>query len=193
MSYAFRLPDAAFGLLLGVCSVGLTSASIAVPKTPTRVVEEFCRLDADGRQLTPDGWRTISSLFVEPGTPHHGKVTIVKDCAVSDARIADGDKADVYAEYLALAILNPETAALEQGSLPPGGVSVRNDFHLILTDANSPHAAWRITGPVPEPHMTVDAAIRYVTALRDKTTDPRIRKNAERALVGLKKQQHSPH
>ncbi len=89
-----------------------------------------------------------------------------------------------------------ETASIEPGRLPPGGIKVRNDFTLILTNVPSPRAAGdgvagasgaspvsKIDGPVPPPHITVGAAIRYVTELRDKTTADRIRKNAGRALV----------
>ena len=105
------------------------------------------------------------------------------------------------AEYIDLLEIDSETASIEPGRLLPGGIKVRNDFTLILTNVPSPRAlgdnvageagaspVWKIDRPVPPPHITVGTAIRYVTELRDKTTDDRIRKNAVRALASLKLQ-----
>jgi hypothetical protein len=47
-------------------------------------------------------------------------------------------------------------------------------------------AAWKIEGPLPEPLVTVDKAIRYLTELRDKSPDPVIKKNADHTLAKLK-------
>jgi hypothetical protein len=46
---------------------------------------------------------------------------------------------------------------------------------------------WRIEGPVPEPHLTVDTAIRYVAELRASVKDPAIRRNADNTLAALKR------
>ena len=45
---------------------------------------------------------------------------------------------------------------------------------------------WRIEGVQPaEMRVTVDAAIRYVTRMRDKTTAAVIKKNADQTLAKL--------
>ncbi len=116
-------------------------------------------------------------------------------------KIADDNTAGVAAEYIALFEMDSESANIEPGRLPPGGIKVRNDFTLILTNGPPPRAlgdnvageagaspVWKIDRPVPPPHITVGTAIRYVTELGDKTTDDRIRKNAVRALASLKLQ-----
>ena len=129
---------------------------------------------------------------------------MVRDFAVSPASIADDNTDAVTAEYIDLLEMDSVTASIEPGRLPPGGIKVRNDFTLILTNGPPPRAAgdgvagdagasgaspvWKIDGPVPPPHITVDAAIWHVTELRDKTTADRIRKNAVRALASLKLQ-----
>ena len=125
----------------------------------------------------------------------------MRDFAVSLASIADDNTAGVTAEYIDLLEMDSETASIEPDRLPPGGIKVRNDFTLILTNGPPPRASgdgvagdagaspvWKIERPVPPPRVTVDAAIRHVTELRDKTTDDRIRKNAVRALASLKLQ-----
>jgi hypothetical protein len=178
--------------LLDLASHDRAEQTAAAQKTAYSVFKEFCKLDNDGGQLTPDGWRKIASLFVhpQPGPPRGGIVTIVDGCALSNAEITDDGKAGIMREVIALCVLHPDTGLLEQGDLPPGGIKQREDFSLVQTDAHTPHASpsWKIEGRVPEPSMTVEAAIRYVTELRDKTTNPGIRKNSERALAGLRRQ-----
>ena len=172
-----------------------------VSKTPQAVVEGFCTLDADGGRMTPAGTRALSPLCVQPVSLYRGTITVVRDFGVSLASIADDNTAGVAAEYIALFEMDSESANIEPGRLPPGGIKVRNDFTLILTNGPPPRAlgdnvageagaspVWKIDRPVPPPHITVGTAIRYVTELRDKTTDDRIRKNAVRALASLKLQ-----
>ncbi len=47
--------------------------------------------------------------------------------------------------------------------------------------------AWQIDGPPPLPWTTVNTAIRYVLEVRNKTSDPTIRKNADETLTKLMK------
>lgn len=89
-----------------------------------------------------------------------------------------------------------------RADLPPGPVKVRINYDLVLTDeywqpglgggtatrVKAP-AAWRIEGPEPEPHITVDTAIRYLMQIRTRAPDERTRKNADRAIASLKLQQ----
>ena len=46
---------------------------------------------------------------------------------------------------------------------------------------------WRIEGPVPEPRLGVEAAIRYVTEVRANTKDAAMRKNADQTLASLRR------
>jgi hypothetical protein len=182
---------------------GVTEQPAAnVQKTAQGVVEEFCHLDAEGKQLASDGWREVSAFFVQPGSLRREKVTIVRDFGLSNASISDETKADVMVEYLYVGELNSGTAVFEQAL--PANMKIRVDFDLILTvkrtrsgqveaaegtteEASEP-VTWKILGPVPEPHITLDAAIRYATEMRDKTSSAVIKKNAERTLAALKGQ-----
>jgi hypothetical protein len=79
-------------------------------------------------------------------------------------------------------------------SLP--AVKVRTDFSVVGRSTGGPggrqseeHSEWRIEGPMPEPHLTVDAAIRYTTELRKNAANDTIRQNADRTLATLKRLQ----
>ena len=40
------------------------------------VFARFCKLDAQGGQLTPDGWRKIAALFLNPGPPRLDRIIV---------------------------------------------------------------------------------------------------------------------
>src|SRR5438105_9889294 len=44
---------------------------------------------------------------------------------------------------------------------------------------------WKIEVPPLESHLTVNSAIHYATEIRDKASDPVIKKNADETLVKL--------
>lgn len=168
--------------------------------TPTEVVERFCRMDVDGKQLTPDGWREVSALFVQSGTPRKEKIVVVKNYAVSNASISQENSASVVVEYLYLGALDSRTALLEQG--PLSNSKLRANYTLILVNKNSgvkdsgvsPDDAnrklesrleWKIEGTPPEPHVTLDTAIELVKRLRDDASNDIVKANAEKTIAVL--------
>jgi hypothetical protein len=98
----------------------------------------------------------------------------------------EGEKIGVGREHLLFGQIKlPEVRFSAVDNLPPG-IKVRGHFtYEVKVTGASGSTEWRIEGPVPEPVVTVDAAIRYVTVLRGNTADPIIRKNVDRTLAAL--------
>jgi len=156
-------------------------------------LEQFCEFDSQGKQLTPEGWREVAALFVTPTAPRLDEIIVVRDFVVSHP-VQKGKNVEFYVEYITLGQITPSLGLFSH--LP--AVKVRSGFELILTDEPSQPTSiqagppqpvptkWRIKGNPPEPHLTVETAIRYIAELRDKTVDPVIKKNATRALIRLK-------
>lgn len=168
------------GLLL--LAGGLAPAQAPSPRD---VLEHFCELDAAGEQITPGGWEKIAALFVKPGTPRQSEVTVVRDFVVSRPLIEKG-RAEFYVEYIELGRI--DVATIRFSNPLPNGIKVRAGFYVVQQSKPGSGGApvWRIEGPVPEPHLTVETAIRYVTELRDRTKDPRLKRNANRTLTSLR-------
>jgi hypothetical protein len=155
------------------------------------VLKRFCDLDARGEQLTPDGWQKVAALFVAPASPRRDKVLVVKDFVVSLPAVEKG-RDDFYVEYIQLGLIEPSRARFS--FLPP--MKVREGFSVVrqstprsgrgTTEAEEP-GEWRIKGPVPEPHLTVDAATRYASELRANARDAVTRKNADHMIAALKR------
>ena len=74
------------------------------------------------------------------------------------------------------------------GGMPPGA-QVRAGFDLVKMPrpgTNGP-LEWLIEGPVPEPHVSINTAIRFLTELRARAKDEAIRKNADNTIAALKR------
>jgi hypothetical protein len=163
------------------------------PQTsPRDVLERFCELDAQGKQMSADGWQEITPLFSAPVAPLRSKIIVAKDFVVSKAALK-GNRAEFYVEYI---ILGQIDSSLSFSHLPP--VKVRAGFDLVLMDKSTERgptvprtqaiepARWRIEGTPPEPHLTVEAAIHCVTELRSKALNDAARRNANKTIAILK-------
>lgn len=153
------------------------------------VLVRFCDLDTQGEQLSPEGWEKAAALFATPSAPRRDKITVVRDFVVSNPAFDNG-KAQFYVEYVELGRIDTSTARLS--TLPP--VKVRVMFELVKpsgarSSKGSSHveepAGWRITGSVPVPRLTIVAAIRYATKLREDAKDADVRKNAGETIAAL--------
>jgi hypothetical protein len=163
---------------------------VAVARTPTAVVQDYCAKVGAGLQLTDAGWRTIAALFAHPSERRKGPIAVVDGCFVGDASIGPDDKADVLAESIHLLQFDPDSARVVDNSMPPGGgAPIRWSIKLSL-DRSAAGVAWKIDDQVPPPGVTVATAIRYITDLRARTTDPHIRENATRTLALLQRSHH---
>ena len=181
--------------LVGLTLLSSSAGTSALSKdSPREVLEKFCELDAQGKQLTPDGRNEIVPLFMAGGASRPDKIIVVRDFIVSHANLKK-NRAEFYVEYIQLGQIDPATAKFFH--LPP--VKVRAGFDLVLTNdrfgvepdndatQTAGPAQWRIEGSPPEPHLTVDSAFRYAKDLRDQATDDSIRKNAELAIAALRR------
>jgi len=181
-------------IIRALAGIGLLTAAgapvLSQAQSARDVLERFCELDAHGEQLAPDGWQNVVALFATPGAPRRDEITIVRDFVVSRPRLEKG-KAEFYVEYIQLGSI--ELSQLRFFPLP--SVKVRAGFYVIRQSGPRSGGAlgrveepveWRIEGSVPEPHVTVDTAIRYTTELRANTRDATTRKNADKTLAALK-------
>ena len=149
------------------------------------VFRRFCKLDSQGGQLTSNGWREIAELFVNPGTPRRARI-IVSDGGGPLRSVPEGGKIGVGREWIQYGQIDlPQVRFSAVDGLPPG-IKVRDSMYVAKISGADGIGQWRIEGPVPEPVVTVDTAIAYVTGVRMSTKDPITRRNAERTLATLK-------
>jgi hypothetical protein len=180
----------AFSTLVVVVLLGCPAFSQGSPRA---VLERFSELDARGGQFSPDGQREIAKLFASMTEVKRKKIIVVRDFVVSHPALKK-DQAEFYVEYIQLGRINTLHATFSSSPT----LKVRADFELALTSQHSESESnrgvtqeqrpsrWQIQGSPPEPHLTVDAAIHYLTELRDKSAIEVIKKNAEKSISALR-------
>ena len=168
----------ASAILLTAASSSLSSQP---PSSARDALVRFCDLDARGEQLSSAGWKNVAALFVSPGAPRRDRIIVVRDFVVS-APALEKDKTQFYAEYVELGQIDVSTTHFS----PAPAMKVRASFDVVTT-SNRPEqpAAWRIAGRVPEPHLSVDAAIRYATELRANASGVASQRNIDKLIADL--------
>jgi hypothetical protein len=178
--------------------VATTSLALSQEPSAREVLVRFCDLDARGAQVTPDGWQKVAGLFATPATPQRDRIMVVRDFVVSQGsekgRSPLGERmVGFHVVYTLLGLIDSSEARFDP--IPPT-MHVEPSLFVVRQLArrsggvSSPvgeSAEWRIGGAVPEPHLCVDAAVRYTTDLRAGTTNDTIRRNADRTLAALRR------
>jgi hypothetical protein len=155
------------------------------------IVMRFCQLDAQGEQLTPNGWHKMETLFATPVVPRPDKIMVIKDFVVSHG-FPEKDKVGFVVDYTPVGSIDLSEGIFSP--LPPT-LQVRVDLFVNQVRPESrgtsgqaaEHAEWRIQGPPPEPHLRVHATIQYLSRERANAKDAHFRKNADQTLATLKR------
>ena len=198
----------AAGLLLMFAAVFLPSMGVRTgqapasrAQSPSSVVTAFIKMDLEGLRLEPEGWHRFSSFFVRSGPPRAAaNIAVVSDrFELRENRISD-TRAQVDLVFLHwYGDLEPSLRFRRAQDLAPGGVLIKDGismrFELALVDHYSEFAtntqapnevktepSWRIEPFQAGVSLDLHAAIRYVTEMEKKASDPVIKKNADAAL-----------
>jgi len=189
-------------LLVFTVPTGRTGAAAQNSKEqlkPTeRLVRRYEKLIAAGDLLTPAGWKRASQLFEKSSAyPLSGEIYVVSTGGAVGEDWVKGDRAQVETKwddnYGTI-----DSALRYKPPSPSGRIAMAQMFSLVLTHAQpdgsgnstpltEPAAEWKFEGDLHIRSATVYAAIRYVQRMRDRSTDPAIRKNAARTIAALKR------
>ena len=205
-----RLPEI-MGVLAVVLSVSPTLT--AQSASPREVVEAYRKMDRQGERLTSSGWYSASKFFVKPiGPPKHHVMGVMFGEEIYDVRIK-GSLAEVSLRRSALGQIDSKARftsvvapyllgpPLEKGMPEIHGLTaVDPTYQLVFTDTywefapnregprevkGSPQ--WRLEYFEPQPWVTVDVAIRYLTKLRDESMNEVIKNNADKSIEILRR------
>lgn len=166
-------------------------------KATELVVKRYERLIAHGSLLTLEGWKRASGVFdkLDP-YPEHGEISIISTGGSIGEDWVKGNRAQVETKWddyygtidsFLRFHLGPHcpTGMLESFSLvcvsPRGG-----EEKGAATDASC-GGEWKIEGPLQARSATIEAATKYVAEMRDRSSDPAIRKNANSTITALRR------
>jgi hypothetical protein len=186
-------------VLLAVLCISLNAQVSNAQKSPKEVVEALWKLDTEGLRLTDDGWRKASpQIFVQAVAPPQPRIIYVIDGYEVDREMIHGDTASVEVSVLDYwsidSRLNLHLASTTMKSWLA--------YKLVFTDTHSEIGPdgmskevkgpqeWRIPGTGSTIWLSSQTAINYVKQLRDKTTNPQIKVNAQKTIATLERRQH---
>ncbi|MBZ5719772.1 MAG: hypothetical protein LAO03_05270 [Acidobacteriia bacterium] len=172
-------------------------------KSRTEVVDEVWRMATQGELLTPEGWRQACGFYTNP-TPFSGNKMILvmsNDWGPSYEDTLKGDSTDVEMGYVDMGKIDfalhytppPKTEFVKTGFLyhlvtvPAYLMMYGPDGKTLVEKKPVGYRVWQIQGSPGLPWTTVNTAIRYVLEMRNKTTDPAIKNNADQTIAKLLK------
>lgn len=199
-------------IFITVAILGLSATIVAAQATsgpqesPKEVVEHFWKVQSEGAWLGPEQWDKLRDFLTETGPWYPpGAVSVLSSYSVGETRkdvgsygISYSVEVDQYRWGSIDRYLNFTRAHGPGRESPIAGqpIELRTSETLYLSDHFVEHSEsgdkvetgapqLRIV-PGPLTNVDVDAAIRWVAAMRDKSDDPAIRYNAERTLATLR-------
>ncbi len=194
-------------LCLGIF-VACAHAPAQAQKSPKEVVEQFYKMETQGRWLGPERWDELQDLLtdISPWFPN-AAVSVLKSYEVHDARkdIGAGGMVDYQVEVDLFewgsidSYLNFTRARGSSGKSTAVGEPVEQRTYetLVLRDRFVQRSlsgkeeekrgmlGWRMA-LFASPKIDVNTAIRWVAEMRDKSNDPAIKYNADKTLAILK-------
>ena len=187
------------GILVFVAAAFCNAQSSSRPtKSPKTVVEEFWKMDTEGGRLTDGGWRAADLFFARPIEPPKERIicVIYGDFAVRDPTVKDDTAEVIVGTAGTLWKIDPQMRLgtcsdqekdfwLNKLVLTHKHWEFGPDHRTLKEVGNAPE--WRLEKESNYVYLTVGTAIRYLSQVRDSTTHPATKKNAEQALSVLRR------
>lgn len=147
------------------------------------VVVEFRKLIREGALLNPSGWQQAARLFegADP-FPADGSIHVMSAAGIVGETQSDDSSAEVQSKWDdSYGTVDSRMRYILPKERTCGSISI---YHLAKV-----RGTWKIKGRLTTRLAAIGPAIVYVTAVRDKTKNSVVRKNAIKTLVILKQQQ----
>lgn len=155
------------------------------PKATEKVVQQYEKFVAEGALLTPEGWAKASKLFDKPGPyPRDAVIFLMSTGGAIGETWVKGDHAEAQTKWTDALGTIDRTLRYK----PPECTDcTMSTFIYHLVRRSNAGGEWRMDYSLDSRMATPDKALAYVIRMRDQSTDPAIRKNAEKTIAILKR------
>jgi hypothetical protein len=194
-------------LLIALGTTVLRARSTTEPgRSPEAVVEAFWRMEINGGRLTQEGWYNAAKFFsAQPTQPPADKnISVVSDDFKVGNLKTGKSSAEVYVACKEFGQIDTNLRFVQRIEPVSPGIAVVAGkwfkYDLILTTKHwevrpdgvaleqaTVSPAWRIQNFQTPVYLNTNAALTYVTAMRDKSFNSNIKKNANATLAALRK------
>lgn len=183
-----------FVLLLSASTI---TAQVLEHKKPTEaLIKRYEKLVAEGALLTPEGWHRASKFFDRTRPyPANSKIQLISLPGIIGEDSLNGDRAQVgtkWGDYCGTIDSNLRYVP----ALPDQDCTMDLDsFSLVLVHrglakregASRDAGEWKIEEAPSIRTASIAAATKYVEEARNRSNDPKTRKNAGKTIAVLKR------
>jgi hypothetical protein len=183
-------------LILSLCVV-TGRAQILQNKKPTElVVKRYEKLVAEGALLTPEGWRRVSTFFEQTRDyPANSKIQLISLPGIIGEDSLNGDRAQVGTKWGDYCGTIDSNLRYVPDPLDHGCIMTEESFSLVLVHqglakrkgVSGDPGEWKIEEAPSIRTAGIEAAIKYVEEARNRSNDPKIRRNADRTIAALRR------
>lgn len=169
--------------------------------SPDEVLDRYFKMINDGALLTPEGWKRAATLFVHRSpAPRDETILVTTEYPLGNGPMSiNGNRAEAWEKWV------DDLGSIDSKLRykPPARSDaefVLRIYKLVLTDKHwetgedgtslkevTGSQKWRIEGSLTVRSASKEAAIRYVTEMRDSALDPVVRTNADKTIGILKR------
>jgi len=166
------------------------------PNHPARaLLQQYCKEDYAGKQLSSEGFEIMSYMFSKPlsSSPTYAYV-IREDWGIVTEQHPQGNTVNAYMEYINLGKLNLKNLHYSASPL----IKTREAFTILkgnrisgATGGVEPgglRPEWLIQGSIPEPRISIDVAIDYLMRGRSLAKSTEGQRRIDKAINLLKRQ-----
>jgi len=170
-------------------------------KSRTETVDEVWRLATQGELLSREGWSKVAGYFTTPAPFPGTKLIQIMSNDWGPAHEFPSKPGDVELGYIEIGTIDshlqfkpaPETEFVKTAfsyhmvAAPAYMMMYGPDGKTLVEKKPVGYRVWQIQGSLDTPWTTINTAIRYVLERRDRTTDPTLKKNADKTIAELLK------
>ncbi len=210
--WASGLKPAGMVVFVALCS--WAQSSTGQGRSAKQAVELFRKMDSNGERLTTEGWLKVSALFVRPDLLPRERTLLVVTGETVGQEVVTGNRADVWTECTEWGTIDAmarfsrvigSSGPIKPGEPVEGPLNMRQHYKLVFIDSYweltrdggslslkevKGDPAWRIESFDPGRLVAMETAIRYLTTLSSKSSNPVIRKNAEESVAAIQGLRH---
>ena len=169
---------------------------------PKQVIEQYWNYEVNGGRLTDEGWVRAGKYYYRPSAPPKLRTIVVihPDYSVWSGFV-HGNSARVI---IGLREIGEIDYHLQFTPHKSNSVKEGHSYALRLTDTHwqllpgsktlsrvPGPSEWRIDGADNKIWLTLDIAVKYVFEIQTTTSDPSVKKKADRTLAMLKRYSHN--
>ena len=169
-------------IVILICFYPLFAKCESSPTSPRSIVEQYVRMDYDGKGLETDGWNQIKVFTTWLDGPGWDTVMVVDGYKIGNVKIS-GNKAYVPVQYNVVGLIDNYTwISSRDKNFTDDRREVNPTFELVKNNGT-----WLIESPQLRPHVSLKVALENCRTSLQSNTNSEDRKQLKATIKAISK------